>query len=765
MAETTNTRLDQAIMDLETVYGGDKELSEQSGKVNEAIEALKDLTAPYYESGKSLTEEELNNVLDGYKALMSACENYINHYDSSRSEGYEQGRLHCIKAIRSILLEDMTALNEAFALDSEHRSLLKVIQEGRSITAGLDEGQNTETVGGMLSSRLPLKLKMEDSSSEEGFFTESSYVENFGDAITAYKDSIVAQYGEDSIEKRMADSLFGGDIHELDRNIGGMAEGDVIAMLSMSKENVALYAKVPSYVGSNYDRFVELLDEDDQDVILNGREEADETRKHFMEMVHKAAAIRNSVGMNTRVAQIKAGENIEKRNVAMSNVATFLGAGDIVAKARSFTLKVGQETKTGVFQQKGKGADLDHLPKEHEIWEIVKNSEGKDYSAVDNAELKRQVSDLMVIDYICGNVDRHRGNMLYKVGTVNGKKAITGITGIDNDLSFGAKTEIKAESGERMVALENMRIMRKTTAERLLDMTPEKLELLLKDQNFNKEEMDACKKRLSDLRKKLIADINYQNSSNDRKLRKGMILVVPDDKFDDYPIEKLAATSKGDNYFGRVMGAVGELRSRYRKNDFSKPEKDIKYFDAIAEKGKLNFMDNELRTDVDIAVTERIINQANLAFSQMESRWFGRDSGHFKWMKESVEQIKAKFDEFKSTHPGQKVADLPSAEIIKMNALFRQIRLSGENYVKTHNNPWSTSGKQRLRLANVLKEMRIMNVADADNLGRKSMVNPTGIKNLLKEEFPEAGQDKLNKSMSSSRRSHSVSKSDKKLGL
>ena len=81
---------------------------------------------------------------------------------------------------------------------------------------------------------------------------------------------------------------------------------------------------------------------------------------------------------------------------------------------------------------------------------------------------------------------------------------------------------------------------------------------------------------------------------------------------------------------------------------------------------------------------------------------------------------------------------------MKMEAMFKQIRMSGENYVKTHPNPWTTSGKNRLKMAKLMAEMEIHYGPDL-SAGRKTVVNRTSIDRLFKEEFPEEGMAKQNK--------------------
>ena len=46
---------------------------------------------------------------------------------------------------------------------------------------------------------------------------------------------------------------------------------------------------------------------------------------------------------------------------------------------------------------------------------------------------QKDLSDLQVIDYLCGQTDRHAGNYYVKMDGNN----MVGLTGIDNDLSFG----------------------------------------------------------------------------------------------------------------------------------------------------------------------------------------------------------------------------------------------------------------------------------------------------------------------------------------
>ncbi len=87
----------------------------------------------------------------------------------------------------------------------------------------------------------------------------------------------------------------------------------------------------------------------------------------------------------------------------------------------------------------------------------------------------QDIANLQVLDYLCGNYDRHYANMFYQFDR-NGK--LIGVQGIDNDGAFGviAKKEL-GRTGENylhMTNLSNMKAMPKQTAERLmaLDAAP-----------------------------------------------------------------------------------------------------------------------------------------------------------------------------------------------------------------------------------------------------------------------------------------------------
>ena len=136
-------------------------------------------------------------------------------------------------------------------------------------------------------------------------------------------------------------------------------------------------------------------------------------------------------GFSTFIAQqiissqagISAGNTLTGRNVAASRLAKLLGFGGI-SESRSAVIRRNGQFLKGNIMDDSDGDNIVDIGRKH----------GADLQFDDQA-----VSDLMdlrVFDFICGQVDRHNGNIHfnYKNGS------IVGVKGIDNDMCFGEYT-------------------------------------------------------------------------------------------------------------------------------------------------------------------------------------------------------------------------------------------------------------------------------------------------------------------------------------
>jgi len=705
-----NTRLENAMNDVEAVYAGNDELTKDFEAVNRAAGELRAFTAPYYEGSTVLTDEDIDKILSKYDKLLRACDRYIRDEGDSLKTGFGQGRAFCIKALRDIVIEDMRALNEAMGITLQARTLLGLIRRGRSIEARIEKPEEIKTVGGAMSSRMPIRLKSEDGSVEEGFFTQSSELTEFSSKMSEEREKIVEKYGWESMEYRMAKTICNGDIKAMLKLITRRYDQVVMFKDPKTAEEAA---KKPVILRDALYPWFNRMDEDVKAALMSDKTDSKtiELRKNFIDMVVSSTVYTVVYNTNHYYAGIPAGENIDKRNTAMSVIANYLGMGKLIAGARSFELKIGDETRKGTFQQKATGTDIDRVTEDSEILEIGRAYQPDNYEAVDTPELKRQLSDLMVLDYICGNNDRHRKNMVYKTKNVDGVVKVTGIQGIDNDMSFG--TVIDAARGEdKMTNPADMRIMRLTTAHRVLDLTPDKLNLMLKDLNFTENELESCHARLENLQNRLRKDMDRQRNSGKVSLKAGRILVVPDEYFKYFPISRLGEKNENassTNYFENMLGLPLSLKAKAAGKKLLKTDRKVNYADAVAIRGSFSFTKPDVRTDIDIDATCSRLNAAKEHFRRLGSKWFTADSGHYQWMKKSVEQLSDRLTELKNAAKGAEVVEIPKAEAIKLEAFFRQIRMSSDNYVRIHKDAWTPGGKDRLKLAREMTDMRVVN--------------------------------------------------------
>jgi hypothetical protein len=741
-ARGANARLEDAINDVGAVYGRMDGITEDFRRISRMAAELQRITAPYFEEGKVLTDKDISTILHHYDNLLRACDHYLKSISSTPDKGYDLGRSHCVRALRGIVVEDMRSLNESMGVTMKERTLLGVVQQGRTIQADVDRPDDIKTVGGAMSTRIPVRLKCEDGSIEEGFFTESRVLEDYTKRMQRIKKETLEKYGENSAEYSIAKAVCIEDARTMRHTYSPRVD----QILALSDKNVVdEVAESPEAVNDVMAPFFVRLDKDTQERLMDRSkpEESKALRKFFMNLTHEAVDYAAVFYTQNSYAGIPAGERMDKRNTAMSTVADYLGMGSLIAGSRSFEIQIGEDKKQGTFQQKAGGTDINRITEDNEIVEIAKNYKNGDYGAVDTSSFKRQLSDLMVLDYLCGNCDRHMANMLYQTGKDrSGRVVITGIKGIDNDMSFGKKTEASNISQEKMVNPEDMRIMRLTTAHRVLDLTPDKLDLMLGDMDFTKDEKEACHVRLKKLQDKLRSDMKIQTETNNNRIADGKIVVVPDDRFRYYPIEELGETGKGkesSNYFGNAKLLPRLLYTdlvKHRK--FAKQEDEIQYVDATATSGSLNFVDRDVRTDLDYDSTMSRLEGLGQSFDKLGSKWFTKDTGHFQWMKRSLEQYK---DNLKMTYDKMKsdgITEAPKNEVIKLDAFFRQVRMASANYVKTHPNPITPSGKARKKLAMEMMEMRPVYQKSAVSMDKAQAkdreVKPTDIGRLMKQE-------------------------------
>ena len=136
--------------------------------------------------------------------------------------------------------------------------------------------------------------------------------------------------------------------------------------------------------------------------------------------------------LNTRYgvakdAGIEFGEDLSKRNVATSRMASLLGLSGLVTDSASVTLKKDQDSsEKGIVTVMAKGQQLGDIL-----------NGGLPVSA--SPKLLKEFMNLQILDTICGQVDRNASNLFFTYEEKDGKRILNGVTGIDSDMAFGVR--------------------------------------------------------------------------------------------------------------------------------------------------------------------------------------------------------------------------------------------------------------------------------------------------------------------------------------
>lgn len=145
--------------------------------------------------------------------------------------------------------------------------------------------------------------------------------------------------------------------------------------------------------------------------------------------------------------------NATNRNVATSNVANLLGAGHLIEQSRNIVIteKTGKDKKTrkGIMMTKARGTEFSKLKPEFYERKHKDGQKMKDISTVKGREalakkvtdpnLQKEFSTIQVIDYICGQGDRHTSNYFLE----SKGERFTGVHGIDNDMAFSDGVDLQ----------------------------------------------------------------------------------------------------------------------------------------------------------------------------------------------------------------------------------------------------------------------------------------------------------------------------------
>ena len=374
-------------------------------------------------------------------------------------------------------------------------SLPELQQAARTVTVDT-RGVKLDAAGEAQNSRLRMTVVDADGTRREGFFTREKRVNLLADYRAALEkakglcgDSKAARdalqgflktYGEKNKNNRGDERRFNGN-NKLDLDP------------SLSEENAL--AHLCYLMGDAYQKGSA------RQILANAGLNVGQIPQAAIDAMDEGfAASKKNIGDRLSVKELKLqeGARLDDRNASMSAVADLLGVPKLLAKSTPMRCVDQDGTVVeGTFMDYADGEDLNSGPEK-----FVKTvDDATALFATEGSHFVKDVLDMQVLDYLCGNVDRHMGNMAYQL---NEKGQIVGLQGFDNDSAFGLFKGEK-DGRLRMRGLEEMRVMSKSMYERIQNTSPEMLKLSLRGTGRSSEEIQFACERLRDL-KNLIAE-------------------------------------------------------------------------------------------------------------------------------------------------------------------------------------------------------------------------------------------------------------------
>ena len=246
------------------------------------------------------------------------------------------------------------------------------------------------------------------------------------------------------------------------------------------------------------------------------------------EMLEVSAKLKAS-SSNLDLMNVEAGRSIGDRNTSMSIVGDLIYCPDLLARSIDMKLRLrnGREIQ-GTYMEWAKGNDIMELSK------CAPMNERANFAIdFDSPKIIKDAGDLLALDYICGNTDRHMGNFHVAFRKdPDGVYRYKGLQGIDNDESFpvfGPKEmeEDKNSFPNSHTSLpEDIVAMKETTAQSILNLTKEKLTFALRHK-LTQKEINAAWERTRYLQDHIQKGMSYEWMSDDEILP-GQIHVIPD---------------------------------------------------------------------------------------------------------------------------------------------------------------------------------------------------------------------------------------------
>ena len=313
------------------------------------------------------------------------------------------------------------------------------------------------------------------------------------------------------------------------------------------------------------------------------------------------------------------GGRIEARNVMMSDVSKIMGVENVLAKSKMVQVMSEGRVIDGVIMDYADGVDISGLTGNHPMAQIDENKIDDVYNT---AEGLKSIADLQMLDYICLNIDRHVGNIIFQfenLGTDNPK--FKGVIGIDNDASGGDLVPDPKNNTHHLCSLNSMQIISETMANSVNDdKAVEKMVEMMRKRGQSDAEIEGARKRVEQIktaikeeRLRVVKDNEWakgENTLENLSSKQGSY-------FRNIKVCAIkVACQKGKDYNTKNNGVVKPYVKKklsfakcQKVDDFGTEAMANKEFEALERKASKEFLDNiknaAIAAPVDSALSER----------------------------------------------------------------------------------------------------------------------------------------------------------------
>ena len=553
-----------------------EEDAERYSEFNRWTWAITQLSEDFYRPDESgnypvMDEPSLKAFRNTYHRALHECDKVLKE---NSNDGISGKMKEISKQVKEMLEKDSAAL-EAVVIDKEHPMTLDdIIGLGRTITVDFGD-QQVVSKGAALSSRIPVQVPDAPGGALDGYFTASSYVRPNEDTR-----SFFGKFKEKYPDlKNLFDHLENTSPSKIERH----KLMDISPDKAVNEGNGGKYTDDPKTMkkaGTAY--FADMLRG------LVPAEELSEIKKkpqffqamcEFSKEYPKLSAqiyLYTDKTSGQRTLRLDPGCNVDKRNAAMSAVSSLVGKKGLIAEAQPMIAIINGKPVAGTFMTKA----FDYCSTDITEKNPMMTAKAENYN---NPAIFDDIAAMQAIDFICGNIDRHSGNYMLRFGEVDGKTKAIGITGIDNDLSFGMNVPEPNSSqriGKRFVLPSEMGVIGKQTAQKILSIQEDQLRLTLSGYGLRKAEIDAACQRTKILQDAIKEGAKYykDHPMEHGTLAPGHLRIVPENEWNKYSLQSLANTLKESeskkmnqfavlNYMDKIVASTAKRRKREAKSE------------------------------------------------------------------------------------------------------------------------------------------------------------------------------------------------------